>query len=217
MDHLRHAAAHFAERRYAHAQASGPAGRGIPLVLGGPWKNRERDKVMLAWGIPWKLTQLESLPLLSLGGYRLFAVPGMPELYAFMAKVAKHPDAITYLEVLARVALHSQLTLSEALAVVLDCARLDPLQAAHPGRSSSEWASVAIQAVDTWQARHQADGVGLGDEERAYELMGELRHIVASRRIAQAELDLEKARGRLYGRDQRWTPEGTQLPTSKSA
>lgn len=205
LEHLRHAASHFM-RPVAHTSApqlveSSPA----EIMLGGPWKSREVDKIKRAWGIPWRLDALDSLALLSNGGFGLFMLPDMQTVYAYLTKAVKHREAITYLSILAQVSLHSQLTLSESLALIVDCARLDPLQERFPGNSSSEWARVGVHAVDTWQARTIDHGIGLGDEHRCVERIDELKAIIGMRRVAQAELDLAALRAKHTGGGELWT------------
>lgn len=172
----------------------------VPLTLCGPWKNREATKILAAWGVPENLQDLDMLVLLTDGGWGVFEVPHMADVYAFLGKTAKHPDAITYLVLLAKVGLFSQLMLSEALRVVVECARLDRLAVRYPRESANEWAAVAVLAVDVWQARTFAGGVRLGDVERCSELMGEMRTLLAERQIAQLELDLVARRAALLRR-----------------
>lgn len=169
----------------------------VSVTLGGPWKSRDWGKVLTAWGVPFELHDLEALAHLRGGGWALFALPPMPDVYAYMAKAAKHPEAIMYLVPLARLLVFSTLTLSEATAVVLDCARLDPIGEKAPRVSASEWARVGLTIINAWQARHGSASVG--DAARLAGLMAELKSIIAERGIAQLELELAERRAALRG------------------
>lgn len=193
--HLRDAASHFVG---APARSLVPDWDGgiRTITLGGPWKNREAEKIKTAWGVPPQFDDLAALVHFYAGGWGVFDLPAAPTVYAFISKAAKHPDAITYLVLLAEVALHSRLTLSEALGLVLDCAALDPLQDDHPRASATEWARVGIHAVNVWQKRAQDGGAGVGDEPMCLARIHQMKAILASRHIAQAELDLADAKRR---------------------
>jgi hypothetical protein len=167
------------------------AGQTHPIALAGPWKNRERGEILAAWGIPAKLDGLDSLPLLPAGGYGVFGMPPRVDVYAFIAKAAKHTDSCTYLHLIAQVALHSQWVLSEALVVVADCMALDPRPGlGHPREAANDWALVGIQAANVWEARTNGGGVWLGDVERINELVRALSKQCAQWQIMQEELSL---------------------------
>ena len=167
------------------------AGQTHPLTLSGPWKSRERGKILAAWGIPLKLDGLDALPLLSAGGYGVFELPPRIQTYAYIAKAAKHPDACTYLHLIAQVALHSQWVLAEALVVVADCMSMDPRPGlGHPREAANDWAQIGIQAVNIWEARTNGGGVWLGDVERINELVRALSEQCARWQIMQEELSL---------------------------
>ena len=77
----------------------------IPITLGGPWKNREPVKILKAWGAPSSHEELEVFVHFREGGWGVFELPSMPDVYAFVAKARKHADAVTYLELLCKIAL----------------------------------------------------------------------------------------------------------------
>lgn len=197
-EHLDHFRQHLniEKRRLSTAPAEWERGT-VPVTLAGPWKNRELSKVLAAWGVPTELHDLEQLAHLRGGGWALFALPPMPDLYAYMAKVAKHPEAIGYLVPLARLAIFSTLTLSEAAALVLDGVRIDPLADSAPGASANEWVMVGLTVIDAWQARRGSTSVG--DEVRIAGLLAELKVILADRQIAQLELELAERKAALRG------------------
>ena len=140
----------IAENR-AYTPTSEPGkGPGIPVTLAGPWKNREVAKIMKAWNIPASHEDLENLVHRSSGGWGTFAFPSMPEAYAYIAKASKHVDSPTYLALIARVALFSQLTLSEALTLALDCAKAEPRREYGPREWANDWIRHTIVAINVW-------------------------------------------------------------------
>lgn len=168
----------------------------VPVALGGPWKNREREKVLAAWGIPPALDDLPALVHMPEGGWGVFELSSMPDIYAFMVKASKHVEAAFYLDLLAHVVLFSRLTLSEAFAVAMDCVRLDPLSADFPQQRANDWALFGAVIVSTWEARTNA-GAHLGDPERVARLMHELLSLLNDWSIRQAEIELAERRARL--------------------
>lgn len=193
-DHITHFRLHV---ELAMPRLEEPSGRfrDIPVTLGGPWKKSELDKIRDAWGIPQELDMHGSH--FSEGGWRVFRIPPLPEVFAFAAKAAKHSEAVVYLELLASVVVRSQLTLSEAALVVLELVSLDPVASGHPRERANGWAAFGIVMIDLWESRHQSDGVGVGDVGALAERLGELRRIVGLWQVEQMEMDFERRRKEL--------------------
>lgn len=170
----------------------------VSVTLGGPWKGRDRDRVLTAWGVPLVMHDLPALVHLPEGGWGAFEIPPMPDVYAFMVKSSKHPEAVVYLDLLAHVLLFSRLTLSEAFSTAMDCVRLDPMVDRWPQLRVNDWARFGAAVVNVWEARTNA-GAHLGDLERIARLMHELMGLLNGWSIRQAELDLDERRTRFGG------------------
>lgn len=171
----------------------------VRVVLGGPWKMRELPKVLSTWGLPGAIDGFEALDLLvhlSNGGYGILELPSMAKVYAYAAKAAKHSEAAAYLELLAAIALRSQLTLSEAASLIRELADMDWRRDRVPKEWAAGWAVRALRLVDTWQAR-TASGERIGDAIRLAEILHELRYDVADAQIRQLEIDIAKRREHL--------------------
>ncbi|GAA2182458.1 hypothetical protein GCM10009785_21840 [Brooklawnia cerclae] len=165
-------------------------------------KGRDWHRALADMGVPPRLDDLDVVVHLPRGGWQVFTLPPMPEACAWVLKASRHPDAAVWLTAIARIGLHSQLTLSEALALAAECARLDPRAENAPRNAADEWAWVGICAVSVWQARG-AGGEGVGDPVRCAELLAGLRTVCAGWQVAQLETDLERARARLRD-ERRW-------------
>ena len=175
-------------------------GETIPVTLTNLRKGQEYAALMKAWGIPLRFDDLEALVHLSRGGWGVFTLPPMIDVYAWISRAVKHPEAVQGLDLLARVAIHSQLTLSEAAPLIVDMARLDQLATTHPSARANHWLSIAIHIVNAWQARADVTGAvgdGLGDVPLLAERLAELRDMCAQWQVAQLELDLERRRNML--------------------
>lgn len=176
----------------------------VAVTLGGPWKNRKREKVLAAWGVPAMLDNLPSLVHLPEGGWGVFEIPSMPDVYSFMVKAAKAADSVLYLDVLAHIVLFSRMTLSEAFSVAMDCVRLDPFAENHPQQRANDWALLGAAVVNVWEARTNT-GAHVGDAERVARLMHELLGMLSGWSIRQAELELATRRARLTKGTNSWT------------
>lgn len=199
---LRHLRQHF-EMAIAARHTKAPAwDRGpVDLDIKPPRKLPDGKRFATMWGVPLLLSDLDALPLLSDGGWRIFNLPPTPVLHVHAVKASVHTYGLPYLRDLALVSLFSRLTLSEAAAFSVDLMQLDPAREYAPSGSANAWAEVGITIVNTWQSRQERHGGrGLGDVARIAEAVADIRDTCALRQIRQAEIDLEAARAGRYSR-----------------
>lgn len=168
----------------------------VVVTLNGPWKNRDVDKTLAAWGVPTAHRDLDAFVHFRDGGWGVFKLPPFPVVYAFLTKVSKHTDAVTYLELLSRIALHSQYTLSEALTLMLDCVDADPVKHDAPMIRAQSWEYVGRYAVDVLQARMQTPA-SIGDMRRVAHMLRRLSTELDNLRLTAAERRLASARATL--------------------
>ena len=163
------------------------AGRNIPVT----WDlNRKK------WGIPATVQIDDGLVHLRHGGWNTFRID-VPATWVFMAKVATRNDAVGYLHDIAQIAVHSQLTLSEAAGIVVETMRCDPRRgvANETGlrRFGNDCAHRAISLVNAWQAR-ETDQRQIGDTSQLVERIDELRELAIRAHIRRGEIDLDRQR-----------------------
>ena len=115
----------------------------------------------------------------------------------YARKAGRHPDALTALVALARVGLHSQLDLTEAVALirwlVAHCPTTQDPQVV------GEWRDVAVLAVDVMQARWSTRR-GLASQAEALAELAALRDDLDDLDLANAERRLSAYRALVDGR-----------------
>ena len=167
-------------------------GRPFAINLTGPHASRDPLK---QWGIPDGLHDLGLLVHQRDGGLGTFRLPEMPAVYVFVAKAARHKMAHPYLVTLARVAVYSQLTLSEAASLTANCMRASLPHVPHmPGALLRDWQETALMIINAWQARDGRDGVG--DPVRVAEGLRDIRDVIREHQLARAEAEVAAMRAK---------------------
>lgn len=165
-----------------------------PLVkLSGPWKNREADKILKAWGIELDRDTLSMIPHLANGGWCRHVYPAFSEVMVYAEKAAKHTDAALYLHLLCEGALASEYSLTECALLIRECMALDPLRDLAPQNWSSEWAQLLITFVNVWQARKEEPFPvyeALGDSLFLFHFLQQMKALLGEAQLVQMERDI---------------------------
>ena len=196
--HLEHHRTHLQAERF-ESEDRGWNHPPVNVTLVGPWKNRERGKILHAWGVPASHHGLETFVHFRDGGWGVFELPAMGAVHAYIAKAHKHSDMVIYIDLLCRLLLHSQYTLSEALSVIVDLADADPKRVETPATRAQEWEYMGRYIIDVLQARmpYLADVVSVGDVRRVRSDITRLSNVVALMRVEAAEKQLASVRATL--------------------
>lgn len=171
----------------------------VSVTLPNPRNVNDTGKLLKSWGIPLSHQNLDGFAHHHDGGWGVFHLPPMIDVYTWVGKAAKHRDAVAFLHNLGMVALWSQLTLSAALALIHDLTVIDPRREDHPRPWAEEWAFVHLSAVDAWQARKESyDSRGLGDVVAVAQSLHDFRVARDEALIREAELELAARRAKLH-------------------
>ena len=136
----------------------------------------------------------------SIGGWGVFVIPPPVEVWPWVVKAAKRPDAIRYLFRLAQYGLYSQLTLSEALTFARDLRDVMPEYTANRDMVM-EWATFGVHAVNAHEARVAADKPQMvGDELKAVDEIGRIITWKDSAMLDIAERGIAALRSQARGR-----------------
>lgn len=195
---------HSAERQ--RVSIPEPVESGLQITLPTFRKNDSRESFFKRAGIPLKLQDLDALVLQPQGGWGIFKLPPMPEVYVWLGKAAKHPNAAFYLNILAKVSAFSQLSLSEAAGLAVECLRLDPRKTVGADYAACEWAEVAIMFVNAWEARQERfKSEHLGDVVGLAERLAVFRSTTQDLSLAALEYQLAERRNKFAqrGRNQK--------------
>lgn len=172
----------------------------VTVTLPNPRNVTDIEKLLKSWGIPLSHHGLDMFAHHHDGGWGVFRLPPMVEVYSWVVKAAKHRDAVIFLHLLAMVALWSHLTLSAALALISELAEVDPRRDTHPGQWAEDWALVHLSAIDAWQARQESYR-GLGDVVAVAQHVHDFRVARDEASIRVAEMELEVRRAKLHRSD----------------
>ncbi|GAA2182088.1 hypothetical protein GCM10009785_19770 [Brooklawnia cerclae] len=170
--------------------------RPIEVTLRGPWKGRDQDWTLAKWTgskHPVDAQTIEALVHHHSGGQGIFRLPDLPAMLAWCRKAARRPDGIAGLNLLARVAIFSQLPLADA--IWLQCWMVD-LKPPSELVTVSEWRAVGVLDVDALQARW---GTRLAGAREIAELRT-LRDTLAAIEIDIAAAQIDAARAALTAR-----------------
>lgn len=172
--------------------------RHTTITLRGPYRDRDMEYLLRKWGIPATLAgSMDALVHFRDAGWAVFTMPPMVEVARYARKACRHPGALTALVALARVALHSQLDLAEAVALIRWLVAHCPATQ-HP-QVVGEWRGVAVLAVDVMHARWSTRR-GIASQADALAKITALRDDLDDLDLANAERRLRERRALVDGR-----------------
>lgn len=172
------------------------------ITLTGPWKNRDADKILKAWGCELDRQELEGVANLRQGGWWHHSFPPLASTMAYAVKASKHSDAVYYLHLLCEAALASQYSLTECALLIRECMGLDPVRGLSPRGWANDWALLLITFVNAWQARANSISVqcdALGDEHFLEHFVRTQQVLLGQAHIEQMEQDLEVKKQQFRG------------------
>lgn len=171
----------------------------IKFVL--PRDGWDVEKVLMAWGAPLSIAgSQEQLIHTQRAGAGAFNLPPMMDTFAFLAKLAKHRNMPSGAAALALTAVHSQLTLSEAVALVDECMTAGRWRTLGPREWANHWAQFGIHVANIWQARQACDPALIGDQVRCARFFESLKSRVTSAHLEQMDRDADAMRRRFKPR-----------------